>query len=164
MGEALQVPRPARDIHEAVARTPPVASRPCAPGCWRLRRGRGRSTASDPRRVGCIRRLAAQTRSGQRGPLAGDPRVRGRQRPTRNRRRRWLCLRAVPAEAGHGYCASKRVLLRAKGSTPSSRAAPGATSMTRIMLMMLISRCWPPTPRESAYSMSAPTAGPATAP
>jgi hypothetical protein len=31
LGGALQVPRPARDIHEALARTPPVASRPCAP-------------------------------------------------------------------------------------------------------------------------------------
>lgn len=80
-----------------------------------------------------------------------------------NRRRRLLCLRAIPAVAGHGYCASRRALLRAKGSTPSSRAAPGTTSMTRMMLIMLIPRCRPAPPRESAYSMSAPTAGPAIA-
>ena len=80
-----------------------------------------------------------------------------------NRRRRLLYLRAIPAVAGHGYCASRRALLRAKGSTPSSRAAPGTTSMTRIMLIMLMSRCRPAPPRESAYSMSAPTAGPAIA-
>src|SRR5215203_6919703 len=71
--------------------------------------------------------------------------------------------RAVPAAAGHGYCASRRALLRAKGSTPSSRAAPGATAMTRVMLMMLIPRCRPAVPCESAYSMAAPTAGPAIA-
>ena len=101
----------------------------------------------------------------QRGLLAGDPRVRGRQRhwATRNRRRRLLCLRAIPAVAGHGYCASRRALLRAKGSTPSNSAVPGATSMTRIMLMKLMSRCRPTAPRENAYSMSAPTAGPAIA-
>jgi len=59
----------------------------------------------------------------QRGLLAGDPRVRGRQRQRamRNRRRRLLGLRAVPAVAGHGYCApsvrfcGRRVALQAAG-------------------------------------------------
>ena len=126
-----------------------------------------RSTMPNQPRAGkrhTSRRLHLEI-SGPSGLLAGDPRVRGRQRQRamRNRRRRLLGLRAVPAVAGHGYCAPRRAFLRAKGSPPSSRAAPGATSMTRTMLMKLMSRCRPTAPRENAYSMSAPTAGPAIA-
>ena len=190
LGEALQVPRPARDIHEAVARTPPVASRPCAPaaggraadgGVRPGSRGRpahtltvivrdSQATAvndakSAARRqatrvVGCIWRLAARTQGGVSVVFWREIHAfadANGNRAMRNRRRRLLGLRAVPAVAGHGYCAPRRAFLRAKGSPPSSRAAPGATSMTRAMLMKLMSRCRPTAPRENAYSMSAPT-------
>ena len=147
MGEALQVPRPARDIHEAVAKTPPVH-----PG--RVRRpleAAPRTGAFDLVREYALPIPLTIVRDSQ-ATAVNDAKSAAR-----------LGLRAVPAVAGHGYCAPRRAFLRAKGSPPSSRAAPGATSMTRIMLMKLMSRCRPTAPRENAYSMSAPTAGPAIA-
>lgn len=87
---------------------------------------------------------------GGRGPAAEVPRAVGGSR-------------AAPAWARDGYRASRPVRPRAKGSTPSRRAAPGATSRIKTIVIMLICSSRPALPCESAYSKSAPTAGTATA-